>query len=40
MQGLLSMVMGGGLPPADVLDFLNYNGSSKLTDQASVFALL
>ncbi|CAL8462425.1 g1958 [Coccomyxa elongata] len=33
LQGLLGMVMGGGLPPADVLDFLKSNGSSKLTDQ-------
>lgn len=36
MQGLLGMVMGGGLPPADVLDFVKSNGSSKLSDQASL----
>ncbi|KAK9906678.1 hypothetical protein WJX75_006000 [Coccomyxa subellipsoidea] len=33
VQGLLSMVMGGGLPPAEVLDFLKSNGSGKLSDQ-------
>ncbi|EIE24045.1 hypothetical protein COCSUDRAFT_62569 [Coccomyxa subellipsoidea C-169] len=38
-QGLLSMVMGGGLPPAEVVDFLRSNGSGKLTDQASFLTL-
>ena len=39
LQGLLSMVMGGGLPPAEVVDFLRSNGSGKLTDQASFLTL-